>query len=42
MQKTAATESAINEEQRILIAAIEKYFEKLFASQGKWNIGATG
>jgi hypothetical protein len=42
MQTTAATESAINEEQRKLIAATEKYFEKLFLTADKWNTGAAG
>jgi hypothetical protein len=36
MQKVGTIESGINEEQRKLILATERYYEKLFAKQGKW------
>jgi len=42
MQRVGAIESGINEEQRKLILATEKYFEKLYARQGKWHTSTTG
>jgi hypothetical protein len=41
MQKVGAIESDINEEQRKLILATEKYFEKLFVKKGPWDAGVT-
>ena len=37
MQKTGTIESGINEEQRKLILATEKHFEKLYAKQSGWS-----
>ena len=39
MQKVGALESGINEEQRKLILATEKYFEKLHAKKSEWAAG---
>jgi hypothetical protein len=37
MTRTGTLESALNEEQRKLIAATEHYFEKLFRREQQWN-----
>ncbi|MDX2458188.1 MAG: phenylacetic acid degradation protein [Gammaproteobacteria bacterium] len=42
MQKVGTIESGINEEQRKLILATEKYFEKVFAKQAGWANGVAG
>jgi hypothetical protein len=37
MQQVGTIESGLNEEQRKLVLATEKYYEQLFSKPGKWN-----
>ena len=42
MTRIGTLESALNDEQRKLVAATEKYFEKVFSRQPKWRAEESG